>query len=313
MKYLFLLFTLVTLSAHSQEPVVYQLNWHQLARNGKNVIHFVSVSDRYRLSEHEDSSSVPNAYLGYRTSPAEQRIRLTGVYRKRCLKATGISETDKVYIYDYDKDRLLRFHVKGLSLIAVLNIYSSPDDNPISQYDYQIGFEIPPKYLQNFKRYHQHVLVSIGPNNPFTRGQVKPITWTKVDSTTFPAKAQLKVESSWFTNAGRGKVYQFKDGGMIYMIQDITSRNNIVARHLAVVDAKTKIVLFERIFYDSESTSQAPLNFIEAQFYMQFTGQLFKYHPPVVFGFLYHSFGCPGIDFISQSKSRLYINCDNRH
>ncbi|MCA1751402.1 MAG: hypothetical protein LC670_06345, partial [Flavobacteriales bacterium] len=64
--------------------------------------------------------------------------------------------------------------------------------------------------------------------------------------------------------------------------------------------------MFQTTYYSGESRSFAPLD-------NQWTGKLFKNQPQVIFGFSYHSFGCPRITFLHPDKEKININCDNRH
>ncbi len=315
MKTVLLLLVLISNFVFAQQPVVYSLQWHQY-RTGEEVHHFVSVSDRYWLKEHPDSLAIPDQYLGNRTEPAETYFKLTGEYRDRCLKATDISENDIVYVYDYKKDILLRFYVKGLNLIAVLNHYTGVNENPISQYDYRIGFEINPKYLNRFSKYYPHVLVSIGRSNPFTRGKMKPMTWTKTEISLFPSDTKLIKEDQWLANSTAGDTYYFKMDNLTYFAQNIMVDAGFAARHLAVIDSQSKALLFEQVYAGSEGGDPTPLNNIHPEYNIylnQFAGQLFRNNPPVVLGFMYRSFGCTGIEFVTGNKERVYIHCDNRH
>ncbi len=45
----------------------------------------------------------------------------------------------------------------------------------------------------------------------------------------------------------------------------------------------------------------------------QWTGKLFKDYPPVLFGFVWQSFGCDNIDIIQLPLTTIPILCDNRH
>ncbi len=311
MKYIFLL--LCSNLCLAQEPIVYSLQWHQ-HRSGDKVVHFVSLSDRYWFNDHEDTLALPSAYFKQKNAP--KYVQLNGIYRQRCLKATGISEHDVVHIYDYAKDKLLRFYVKGLKVVAVLNNYTRTDYEYMSQNEYMIGLEINPAYLEGFGRYYSHVLVSIGKTNPFTKGQMKPISWEKADPNQFPKNVTLPKSDSRLKNFERGETYQFKMNGMTYFIQNMGENGSRYARHLVVVNSMTKTILFEKIYQGSEGAGPAMLNRVENKdktYFSQFTGQLFKNQPPVIFGFMYQSFGCPRISFIEKDKSPIYIHCDNRH
>ena len=310
------IFLLMSSMVYSQTPIVYSLQWYQPTRDMKPV-HFVSLSDRYWLKEHEDSLAIPDQYLDERRGPAPTYIPLKGTYRERCLKATGISENDVVYVYDYAEDKLLRFYVRGLKLIGVMNIYDYGDDYPISQYHYMIGFEIEGHYLKHFSQYHNHVLVSIGRQNPFNRGLVKPVKWQQVDSTLFPGTDSLIQQHEWLKKRQPGMTHRYRLEGLDYFVQDVLNNGGLGARHVAVINRSTGQLLFEKLYIDSEGGSPAPLNVIDPIYKghdkIQFAGRLFKNQPPVIFGLMYQSFGCPGIDFIDPHKKGIYIHCDNRH
>lgn len=313
----FSLFTLMFIStlAYAELPVVYRLNWVEDYRSHK-LTSFVSVSDKYRLNEHEDSLAIPDKFLGQQNGGVAEYIPLKGTYRQRCLNTMNISDNDIVYIYDYAQDKLLRFYVRGLNLIAVLSPYSIGDNYPVSQYDYMIGFEINQKYLYGFEDYYSHVLVSIAKTNPFTRGKMKPIKWTKVDSSLFPKNAKILDEDSHKSEWQTGETYQFKMNNMTCFVQNIGIKGDLYRRHVIVINSQTKTILFNQIYKGSESASPSPLNYIETEkdiYLNQFVGQLFKNQPLVIFGFMYQSFGCPSIDFIDIKKTHIYINCDNRH
>lgn len=76
-------------------------------------------------------------------------------------------------------------------------------------------------------------------------------------------------------------------------------------------------MIFEKFYCVHEEPSLVPLNVVghakDWRSKTQWTGEIFKDRPPVIFGFLFHSSGCPSIDFIEQSENSVRINCDNRH
>ena len=89
-------------------------------------------------------------------------------------------------------------------------------------------------------------------------------------------------------------------------------KKNIVERKLAVInDRKEKIA--EKIFSlaGSDGGEFLPLYGIDADEsnIFQYTGHLFKGKPPVIFGFIAQSFGCPSINFLDQRRriSRLIV------
>lgn len=315
MKLIVWLCLLTSIDGHAQSPVIYQLHWIE-DYNSEKVTHFISLSDQYQLSEHEDSLAIPFENMRGGEGLIDASIHLKGDYRQRCLTATGISENDVVYIYDYANDKLLRFNVHGLNLIAVLSPYSYGSKYPIDQYEFMIGFEINPDYLNGFDNYYSHVLVSIGRTNPFIQGKMRAMIWTKSDSTSFPTNDSINKTQQWLWDTVCGDTYEFKQDEMTYFVQNLEHNGNLVARHVAVVQSKTNQVLFQQLYVDSEGGGPSMLNDVDntdKKHFSQFTGQLFKNKPLVIFGFMYQSFGCSSIDFISENEKSIYINCDNRH
>ena len=86
-------------------------------------------------------------------------------------------------------------------------------------------------------------------------------------------------------------------------------------RYLIVLDSKTERIVYEGIFLDTESTYLAELSFQNkiSEYEYQWTGEIFKNKPSVIFGFLGYSFGCPSIEFLDKTEPPIVISCDNRH
>jgi uncharacterized protein (TIGR02145 family) len=301
-----------------------ELYWlRDLEDNTKLKVGFVSFSDNYQLSESPDSLAIPDV----REMEKEhlQYFKLGSEYRKRFLAGTKISETDTVFIYDYATDVLHSFSVKNLNVVAYLNDYMTPDNcSPCHQYDYMIGFEIKKQFLTGMGDYYSNVLVYVGKENPFARGQMKAIVWKKIDFNDFPlTKAKLQT-----TNLPKGNVYLYESDEFHYFLQDlvrIRNYNGVWARHLLVIDKKNEEVVAEKLVCNNEGSSPADLNFgidredfadstIDyANYIYQWTGKLFKNKPLVVFGLEWVSFGCPSIILLDPAEESIDINCDNRH
>lgn len=286
-----------------------------LEENSNIKIGFVSLSDLYSLSEHPDSLVIPDRENADASS--HEYFILTPKYRKRLLAKTKISETDTVYVYDYSKDVLLSFPVKNLNVVAYLSIYENVEDCPCNQYAYMIGFELPKKNLKGLRANYYDVLVYVGKENPFARGQMKPMVFVKISSGDFPSHKSKRTYS--FQNNKKGGAFSFVSGNYQFFIQDYLQGNEeyINQRHLIVVDKRNGNVILERLFRESESTGLYQINLAnsnsEVYSQEQWTGKLFKNKPEVVFGFEGVSFGCPNIIFLDAKKPDVYINCDNRH
>lgn len=243
-------------------------------------------------------------------------------YKKRFFAKTKVSETDSVFVYDFSTDILLSFPIENLNVVANLSLYKDISDSSISQYDYELGFEINKKLLENLSKYYSNVLIFIGKENPFEKGQIKPILWTKINSNRFPVtKSDLPKTSFHYKNSSKGQAYLFNSNNYQYFVQDFTEKqnsSNLTERHLVIIDSKNGKVIIEKLFKESEGISIAPLNFgIDNPSYIdskeQWTGKLFKNKPEVIFGFEYFSFGCPKIIFLNSQEKDIYLNCDNRH
>lgn len=281
---------------------------------GNQDVGFISLSDVHPLSEHPDSLAIPD--VSEKPIDSIRYFKLEKKYRKRFLTATGISENDQVFIFDYSTDRMLSFPVSKLNVIAHLNVYASDDDAPFSQLDYMIGFEVDQKDLKGINsRYFGEVLVVVGKKNPFVRGKMKPIVWKKIDKKQFPL-AKMSPEGAKKTKRfAAGNAYTFTKDSLQYYVQELSMGEYHAGRRLVVLNTKTDQVLLERVYEDSEGVGMAPLNHKtkEHEFLDQWTGQLFKDRAPVLFGFQYFSFSCPEISFIEKKGEDIYIHCDNRH
>jgi hypothetical protein len=301
--------------------------------NNEDEIGFVSLSDIYSLSDHKDSLATPDlSEISDEVAKQFEYIKLNQKYRHQFLTRTKISETDKVFIYSYEKNKLISFPVNNLNVVACLNFYGA--EWPYSQFDFMIGFEIDKKYLNGFEDWFNHTLVYVGQESPFILYQMKPILWKEIKTEEFP-EIQISPEDtaqfhsylhSTYLQIGpddtirlnkykcvEGNVYCYETNGMQYFVKEYFSGEHIFMRRLLVIDLKTKEIILQKIFYSHESAEPSPLNFVEGKDLEQWTGKLFKNSPTVILGFEYVSFGCQRIIFLSSKDKEIYINCDNRH
>ncbi|UUF15160.1 MULTISPECIES: oxidoreductase [Flavobacterium] len=275
-------------------------------------IAFVSLSDIYPIGDEKDTLALPN--LEKIGKDNAEYFTFDKIYRKRFLSKTNISENDSVFVLDYAKNKLASFAVKNLKTAALLNGYSSGEDWPYHNYDYMIGFEINKKYLNGFSEYYRDAIVYVGKENPFSKERLKPIAWKKIAKKDYPAKTLKNEDRTLLKNTVSGNTYLFKTDSYNYFLQDYLDSHKIIyTRRLLVADSKTQDIIIEKLYSQSEGTSPAPLNYEDGPDANQWTGKLFKDKPQVVFGFLYESFGCPGISIIDKSNEEIYLQCDNRH
>jgi len=290
------------------------INLFTLTYRDSTDVAFVSLSDIYPVNDDpSDKLILPNIEKMGKT--AAQYFTFGEKYRNLFLSKTNISETDSLFVYDYAKNKLASFAIKNLKTAALLNGYSSGEDWPYHNYDYMIGFEISKQYLNGFSDYYTSVLVYAGKENPFAKEPLKPIDWKKINRQEYPSKALKNEDKTILKNAIPGNTYSYKTNSHQYFLQDYLDSNKIIyARRLLVTDSKTKEIIIEKLYSQSEGTSPAPLNGENGDnSFDQYTGKLFKSKPPVVFGFQYESFGCPAISLIDKSNEDIYIQCDNRH
>jgi hypothetical protein len=283
---------------------------------------FISLSDIYTLSEHADSLAIP--LQEEMESEDLQYIPLTATYRNRFLAATNISETDSVFIYDYSTNVLLAFPVHELEVVANLNMYTNADECPCSQYEYMIGFEVAKNKLTGLSAYFYTTLVAVGAENPFVKGQLKPVVWEKINPEKFPSKkSKLTPSQTQYThkNARKGPIYFYEIPNYQIFVQDYTDSTNtnfILDRHVLVIDKNSGKLTTEFMLSESESASLVtlPIQMDAAnELFMekQWAGKLLKNQPEVIFGFESVSFGCPRIDYLNSNRSFIRLNCDNRH
>jgi len=289
----------------AQDLKIFDLEYYE--KDSTKSFAFVSLSEIYPLSENPDSLAIPNLKeKEIKEAPNFTYFRLDSTYRKRFLTETNISETDKVFIYDYSINAFQTFTVKNLKVVACLNIYGAVW--PYSQDDFMIGFEVNKNHLKGFDKYFTKSLAYVGKVNPFVRGQVKSITWKKIEPADYPSKELPLYDTSYAGKCVTGDAYKFELEGLEYFVQDLVrlADNWVSVKRLIIIDLKTKETVCEKLFYSGESESFAPLD-------NQWTGRLFKNKSHVIFGFHYVSFGCPSITFLNPTESDIYINCDNRH
>lgn len=288
----------------AQELNIFQLTQYETST--KDTIAFISLSDVYILSEHPDSLATPDlSDKPEEEAPQNECFILTGEYRTRFLKGTGLNESDEVFYYSYLKNIFISYPVNKLKVIACLNIYGGTW--PYTQYDYMIGFQVDRKLLTGFEPYYTNTLVYAGKKSPFVMNQLKPVAWRAINADDVNFKMIQSYDTSYAGICKPGNAYIFDTKEFQYYVQDLIRLDDyfVAAKKLWVTDLKTKKV-FEKIYYSGESAS-----FADAE--NQWTGNLFKNKPHVIFGFQWFSFGCPQITFLDADEKEIYINCDNRH
>ncbi|MCD9855704.1 hypothetical protein LUD75_13355 [Epilithonimonas sp. JDS] len=271
--------------------------------NGDRDDIFISLSDIY----HDSITVPPEIIKNQKNIPFSKRkhFELPTFYRQKLLKGTKLSENDTLYLFNYKDNLLEKFPIKNLKAVANLNLYSGEDDE-ISDYYYMIGFELNEKVSrEESMKKTNYSLAYFGKENPFANQKLNPVKWEKSSAKEFPVKINSKLKL--------GKSYKYKVGQTECYLQDLMLENEINERKLVAV--KNGKIVLEKTYTKGEGAEFTPLNFVESTEYTdyQWSGNLFKGKPPVVFGFVSESFGCSAITFLDNSYPDLYTDCDNRH
>lgn len=276
---------------------------------------FTSLSDIYKMSEHPDSIAIPN--ITGLTFDESKYLHLDSPYRERFLAGTNLSESDSVFVYDYEHNSLASFLVRDLKVVARISYYESSSDD-LDYYSYMYGFELDRNRLQPADEYYRHSFVCVGKENPFAKQQLKPMKWTKVDSKRYPTKKLNQFYVPYLKEATKGDTYLSEINGLQYFIQNYhTGDANSyydTYRRLLVINVATGEIVADEFIGGGEGSSASPLNEIEAEEGIeQWGGKLFKNKKDVAFGFEYASFGCSSLFVMDGTNEKIFINCDNRH
>ncbi|MCJ7935609.1 MAG: hypothetical protein MUW56_18780 [Chryseobacterium sp.] len=266
---------------------------------------FISVSDIYKGVQPIPADIIKN----HKQMSFEelQHFELDAPSRKKMLKGIHLTENDSLYIYEYESNKLQRMPLSQLKAVAYLSPYSDSDE--VDPESYMMGFQVAThRKTTDYDRYN-NAIAYFGNKNPFVENKMKAVKWQK---------ATADISKKYFTHSKftQGKTYQSQYENLTYYLQDYLEEGNTVERRLVVIDDhKEKITEKTFSLAGSDGGEFLPLYGIDADEanVSQWTGLLFKGKPPVIFGFLAQSFGCPSISFLDKKEKDFLINCDNRH
>lgn len=270
---------------------------------------FLNVSESYfYYTENENTILSKDEEL-------KDTIIINKKQRKEFLKKINVSESDSIFIYEIGADLIHTYKVKDLPAIACLNIFSNVYPNSTkTERDFEFGFDLKKSYRGSYQNF-----AFVGKENPFQTGKLKPVFWEKIEGSEFPENfkkdATLHSQKFSFKDVVAGESFKFSNNQYHYYLQNLQNEKRIYARYLVIIDSITKMVVLNRVYSESEGTFLNQLNLgtnsLNTKF--QWTGDLFKNKPPIIFGFLSSMFGCPSIDFLSESEPSIPLLCDNRH
>lgn len=279
---------------------------HKISINDSIAKQFISLSDRYK------GNDIMPAYLinNQKKVPFEKlkRVNLPSSYRQKMLANTGIKENDSLYLFNYESGDLQKIPVNQLNAVAYLDFYTTEGDD-ISESNYMLGLEPAVDLkIKEEKNKNYNLLAYIGEINPFAEKPLVPVSWTKISTTKLP------VGTSTRDSLTLDVTYEFDHGNFVYYAEDYSLKGTTVERQLVVKDKVGKLVHQRTYDLKVEGASAVPLDGgdqLPRKTY-QWTGVLFKNQPPVIFGMVSYSFGCPEITFLDASREPFFILCDNR-
>ena len=229
----------------------------------------------------------PDIEDGYK----KDKYQLPQKYRQSFLTASGISETDNLFVYNYEYNKLYSFPISKLEVFAIKSGCLPTDET-----NYQFGFGLELNQLPQDYDPNDTTFVYIGKESPFAQEQLTLLNWQKISDKEYNYLAQAY--------------------GLHYYLRQYPSHRDDYPKcgRLMIMNEKNKILRDDNYVFSS-LYGGLPLNGKDKdhEYKKQWTGKLFKNKPLVVFGFFSKAWkGCPVIDFIDSSFSRHGINlhCD---
>ena len=274
---------------------------------------FIDVSGVDSLPPKAGQHIIPD--LTGKKAQETRYFKLGSKYRKRLLTGTGITEADSLFVYDYARDILLSFPVSKLTAVASLSFYEDASADQHAENDYMLGFKVDRAALANLNNdYFTTTYAYIGVKNPFTRGQMRPVIWEESGSQKIPLAPMSAEDAKMLKEFKPDGTYTFKSDGYRFYLRKYSKSESPPFEWLLICNGDNT-VLDNEVFYETESSSPAPLSFAgEGKNSLeQWTGHLFKNRPPVILDFDDHDFGCPVLPYIDGTKGYVEIACDNRH
>ncbi|WP_405399207.1 hypothetical protein [Maribacter sp. Asnod2-G09] len=237
-------------------------------------------------------------------------IHFSKKQRTEFFKRMNYANSDTLFIYDLASTLVKRLPIKNIPLMACINPYSSIIEEYKTEdyysYDYQIGFNLGKADYSGF--------AVIGKENPFVEKGLQPLVFKKMNQQQIDSNLKKQIISEDLVNDSIFKPYtsSYKNiSAFVKANTDYSSWSDLI-----IINTQTK-ESFEIYQEEGESSGKADLNLEDAvsehSENYQYIGNLFKNKPPVVFGFMWESFGCSQIQFLDKNELPIGILCDNRH
>ena len=113
-------------------------------------------------------SDIDDGYNNY-------KYQLPQKYRQSFLTANGISETDNLFVYNYEYNKLYSFPISKLEVFAIKS-----DCLPTDETNYQFGFALALNQLPQDYDPNDTTFVYIGKESPFAQQQLTLLNWQKI-------------------------------------------------------------------------------------------------------------------------------------
>ncbi len=269
--------------------------------NKKDIRHaFVNVSQSFYM---------PKNFID-KKDLQKDTIHFNPKKRAEFFKRMNYSNKDTLFIYDIATGLVKKHPIKTTPLMGCISIYSQINDEYKTENyyeeDYEIGFNLGKASYSGF--------AIIGKENPFVEKGLQRLIFEEMDQETINNNIKNKLIPENWKNDTINKPYMFNYKNMRSFVKKGNAFNNWSNLLIKNVQTKEAYHIYQS---EGESSSKAPLNIKGEKsldnYSIQYIGKLLKNKPPVAFGFMWESFGCPLIHFLDKEELPILILCDNRH
>ena len=122
-----------------------------------------------------------------------------------------------------------------------------------------------------------------------------------------PCKSAIKCKEK---NLEKLNTFKYTINNLDYFLQ--VSAEGLGSYHLVVVDKTLASIVLDNHYFNGELRDVTPINSKDDDL-AQWTGEIFKNKPSIVYGLMYSSFECPKIEFTNKTELPIRILCDNRY